>query len=677
MLSDLNKLEQKLTSKITSSEKMFDTFSSVTQHKINMCQNKINELSSIQIFDELKEQIKNQISKFSLKFDDSYKRNEMRLSRMEKDLINFGFKYDKLFINNFDCPDLIGEGCQFNSIKTFFKYLFTKTKELNGSKNNSSSEIKAFKEMYKENLDQFFNKITTELVKNKQEMHDLCLRETHLIKNKCNDKIKCIEDKVEFIRMENGKYSFDIIKNTENLQERLNEEAKKFCEVNQNLIKYLNTLKKDQKKNTLSKKKTVSTEMLANELLPSLKKLQESINFKCDLSEKKNIKKIEHNVIGEINFEIKNDKSKEVSTNSIHNSKKSLNTNFSIENIKHEIINSNNIKDKNLDKAEKKIIDDKSNIDRQNKNNTSLFYNKKGRNATKIGTKTIFLRQKLSPSNTTENEFWNKNNINIFRQKIITTNDIEDNKEILNSDTKNNIIKSENILTSNSRKDRYTEASTNTTVNNINFHKSADNLTKLVGVNGRSDKKISLNKMTQKAVNFRTNTEEDEYNIPRLILADEKQNKSRKSSILGIRQISENLQSIEESINKINITIDSFFQNSDEKFHKLSKEISYLHNEYKKLKISIEEIKLTKNNINFNGILGKKLHNKTLTTFSDICFPLKQYSQSKIPDNKRCINLEKKLLNSIEFDNSSSKREEKFMSIFNRIEPYLIKKFKK
>ena len=681
MLEDLNKLEQKLTSKISSSEKILDTFSTVTQHKLNMCQNKLNEISSIQNFDELKEQINNQISKFNLKFDDSHMRNELRISRMEKDLINFSFKYDKLFISNFFCPDLIGEGCEFNSLKAFFKYMYNKINDLIGCKNNTSSEWKTFKKTYKEDSDQFFNKINSQLEKNKLELKDLCLKEANLVENKCNDRIKCIEDKVEFIRMENGKYSFNIINNTEKLQDQLNEESKKFCEVNQNLIKFFNAQKKDLKKNTtITRRKSVASETLTNELLPALKNLQENLNFKRNAYEKKNANK--NNIIEEINFEIKNDQNKKFQTASLHNSKKSLNDNFSIENINYEITNNNN-KEKTIDKTEKKTIEDNSNVEKQIKNNnSSLFYNKKEKSTIKARAKIIFSKKKSSSSNTTENELSNKKqNINLFKQKNLNNKAINDNNRNLNNDIMNdsrNIIKSENIELNNSRKDKCIETNSNKTENNNILYKSVENLTKPIGENEKTEENIKRTKTTQKAINIKTNIEE-EYNIPRLILSEEKQNKSKKTPILSIEQniTSENLQPIQEYFNKINKTINSFHQSSNEKFQKLSKEISYIHNEYKKIKFYIERTTFKPNSITFNDIFGKKEHNKTLTTFSEICFPPKQFSKSRVPYNKKCINLERRIKNILECDNSSNKKEENLITVLNRIEPYLIKKFKK
>ena len=192
--------------------------------------------SSKHIIDKLEKQGK--------KIEDSIINNNIKIQKIEKDLANSCYKYDKLYLKNMSMQGLIGDGCPFPTMKTFFVYVDKKIKELFGISNkiiNDFNSIKLYLDKTLESFENHIEKKANELDKyNEEKLKNL--------EKKLDDKKKYLEDRFEYIRVENSNYIFNIIKNQELINEKLKLEIKKYSVINETLIEFYKSKKKKKKK---------------------------------------------------------------------------------------------------------------------------------------------------------------------------------------------------------------------------------------------------------------------------------------------------------------------------------------------------------------------------------------------------------------------------------------------
>jgi hypothetical protein len=142
-------------------------------------------------------------------------------------------------------PGLIGDGCPYPTMKSFFMYLDRKLKELMKNSDKTFSDFNSLKIYLEKAIESFVIQIEKKedlLDKNNEEK----LKE---YEKKINEKKKYLEDRFEHIRVENSKYIYNIIKNQEIINDKLKLEIKKYSLINEALIQYYNKQNKSLNNN--------------------------------------------------------------------------------------------------------------------------------------------------------------------------------------------------------------------------------------------------------------------------------------------------------------------------------------------------------------------------------------------------------------------------------------------
>ena len=155
--------------------------------------------------------------------------NNTKISNFERDLSNACFKYDKIFLNNISSPGLIGDGCPYPTMRSFLEYCNNKIKEFMNSKDKFGIDFKKYHDWVQSSLDKF----REEMNKYKEENENNLKKEIKQYDKRSHDKMNAVEDKLSFIRVENGRYNFKLNKKWEELEEKL----QNFHYMNDNLIK--------------------------------------------------------------------------------------------------------------------------------------------------------------------------------------------------------------------------------------------------------------------------------------------------------------------------------------------------------------------------------------------------------------------------------------------------------
>ena len=175
------------------------------------------------------------ISKFELfvnKTNDQIITHEIRLNNLSSDFIKSTQKYDKIYLDNLELPGYIGKFAKFKNCQAFFENIIKEIDKMNQYKEKNNMDLKS----YKEKLDGIIKSFHL-LVKNNHEaetkyikqLNDKCYKE-------CKDMNDLLNNRVCDLRIENAKYSMDLLKKNE----EMNKEWNKILDIKSNLLNLVN-----------------------------------------------------------------------------------------------------------------------------------------------------------------------------------------------------------------------------------------------------------------------------------------------------------------------------------------------------------------------------------------------------------------------------------------------------
>ncbi len=252
LISENNKkIEEKIEiykSEITKQEKEYDAITK----RINSQYSEILS-SQAQIntkFDELKG-----YNAFVAKTTDQITTHEIRISTIKMDLNKAIEKYDKIYLENFVVPGVIGNYCKYKNCKDFIEDTLNQFSKLNSFKERNILDLKSYKEKLEGIIKTFHIMIDNSAKANMQYSNEIGAK----TERNCKDMIEIVNEKMMELRLENTKYaielkekSLDLSKDWEKIlkiKEEINELFKKEVEnykiICNNNINSLNEFKKD------------------------------------------------------------------------------------------------------------------------------------------------------------------------------------------------------------------------------------------------------------------------------------------------------------------------------------------------------------------------------------------------------------------------------------------------
>ena len=738
VLGDIKQLELQLNEKISKLSKEFQNSNLINENKFSVYQQKIDEISLKSDTSDFQMNIKDKIDKNIKKIDDVIINNNVKIQKLEKDLANSCYKYDNIYLKNMSSPGLIGDGCPYPTMKSFFIFLEKKMKELVATKDKTLSEFQTLK-IY---LDKGIEKIEKRIVKNEEEIDKNIIERLNEYNKYVNEKTKKLEDRFEYIRTENSKHIFNVIKNQEIINEKLKLELKKYSLINETLItfykkqndiaisnenenKYKNLLN-SKSKNKMPKKVALNI----NELLPALQKIEDSYNLNTNLFKKNDIKEL---TIEDNHFEIKKPRKKDISMTTIKKDNSNLflrrSSIFTYNNKKLLKPYSNLYKEDNL-----LTIKNSNNINNINNMNKTIGHHKfqteekaSQKNAQKrpyiINLKNTQSEKnfdKLKDSTNLITSIERKESINKKIQKekkkkeirdnfIMTFNQVKDNiseiedekdqkeKVIKDKEKKREIIKGEIIPVLNLNNNKNLHLNSNK-MNIINQEKYIDNKTakKKENINvplKKIEKNIEKENENQKENNEKLKKNININNINNTINTNNTTNTINTNNTIN-NSLKDDYKFIEMKIDeKLNKYISKNNEYINGKFELIKKYILFLFKELNKL---IKEREKHKNRTNLilkpNNSLGGNINLRNIKIYSDTIIPITKKSYERSVKNTDKSNNKssnenetiKKLINNRvirsqnRYDihkNDSNDMMDNYCFLLNKIEPFLIKKF--
>ena len=693
VLQDIKKLDIKFTEQLGQLIKSFQNDKLITDQKFVIINDKISSiLSSLEANIEY-QKLKTEIDNFKKHINQEQLTNSNKIYSLEKDLSEISFKYDNLFSSVLGAPGLIGKGCKYSDMKSFYELTDKKIVELLNFKEKKNMDF----EKYKNKLESLIGQFKLQINNSQNKYFSFCNEKILETKNKIDDQFNFIDEKINNMRMDNGKYSFDLIQKSEELSNKiktlnnitnevdnkLKEEMDKYIKQNHELLKIFESQREEFKiikvrftelseyikdirfaKNIKNYAKgNNNKEFKSSEFWKKSKLLSKKLNFdKPQKIEEEDLTKYLNNYKNEDNNNIIND------NNSINNND-----------------NINKKENNKKDKEKKGNYNIKININDSNSNtnnNTNINFNSTFNNNLNI-TK----NNNIINNNYTINSSVKANNYNSFKSvnKSRNLNNLynEGIKNGNNSNKNNIYLKTEDSLhqTINQKKHRNLFIRTQSqfcfnnqnikpelklkiqkTQNNFYNKKNIENI-KVNNNNPKSSRGQSYNVIRKYKKIF---DKEEKLDYQELLKALENNDindiNNNTIHIEAYKYLNNNILNIEEKINRLN-NMTKF------NFEKL----------YKKLQIYLD---LT------NTLLMKIKIDKMKSMSKNLNSPVKLYTASEInipPLNSKNNNKDlternkikpKNLENSTLFNIKDKHKTISSSKILSVIEPYLIKKFK-
>ena len=680
ILKDIKELEKKVNEKLSTVSKNFENTALIIEQKYENANVRMEEILKKLEEEKIMEKINDRLDKFNSKIEETITVSNTKIASFQKDLSNACFKYDKIFLNNISSPGLIGDGCPYQTMRSFLEYVNSKIKELISSKEKSVLDFKKYEEWINKSLDKF----KEEIIDNKNEIKQYLIKEIKQYDKRSIEKMNIVEDKLSFIRIENGRYNYNLNKKWEELNEKL----QLFYTMNENLVNIYNNSRKEYiqiktKFNDLSdyfkemkySNKITSTKALFDELSKKIKvksEKHEKINSETsskynnilpsidDIPSIKLNKKNNNNSVQNFNIEIKETHSKllKKKTFQIDNFGTTLNLkqNFYKNNLKtyksnlNIIYDNNNInKTNNVKNPFERKLTDNINFSRINiKSYYNNYINEK-----KNESPSLLLKKDKSIK---ENSFKNIDNIEEQNKENSSFNTISNNNETKEKEKDNLENKNNNKNTNNNNNNNNNNENDIIKDIEINSSISKNNITviepKITNIeNNNNNNNSNLNKNN-------SNSNLNKNNSNKIIDDDDNNNINYSNIVTKIN--------LDEELNKVNQKFDHIYDKINYKILEITQQINILINQINKIVFRKDEnIKKIKE-IDF--FVERKNKNIFLNN-SGICLPYSTNKSTeenyKTPNNNEKENSFNTF--NIKNKNKNSRNIDKHKLIFNNM----------
>ena len=218
ILKDMAAMDKKFSDKITQLTNALQNNKLITDQKFEMSnENYSSLLEKIESNEDISN-IKTQFSLFKEQINQSQLINTNKIFTIEKDLKEACYKYDNYFKNNIFTPGLIGNGAKYKDLKAFREFIDKKISDLVIYKDKNTIEFKKYREKTDNSIESFKSKNE----KSEKIYFEFCNDKIIEAKKELMDKFKLLEESLNNIKIENGQYSFDLLKKSEDLQNKIN-----------------------------------------------------------------------------------------------------------------------------------------------------------------------------------------------------------------------------------------------------------------------------------------------------------------------------------------------------------------------------------------------------------------------------------------------------------------------
>ena len=249
LLGDIKNVEQRMNEKLKTLTQSLEDQKAVLEKKINILEKAYNSLIQRSELREdssdlIKEkEIMKQISQVNKKVEENSVRLELKINGLEENLKETIYRYDRSIAENFIIPGLIGSKAPFHNLRELIETTYKKSVESLKSKQQQGIDLKK----YKEKLDSLLNNNKTELLNLEVKINSNITSKIENFDQRFKKGFSVIEDRINTMRLDNGKYTFNLNGKYEEVKDNCNkniEELKnKFNELSKEFPNYRSTFK--------------------------------------------------------------------------------------------------------------------------------------------------------------------------------------------------------------------------------------------------------------------------------------------------------------------------------------------------------------------------------------------------------------------------------------------------
>ena len=681
--AELNKFKDNILSLLKERDKFFlDKLSEykTSTDKIKFDFNSENKLSNSKFSKIIDTQAKmtsrlDQLSdyeNFVTKTNDKLVSHDIRLTNIRNDFSLATQKYDKIYLDNLELPGYIGRCAKYKNCQSFFLDVIKDLAKLNIYREKNIIDLK----MYKDKLETIISSMNSILDNNNQSQMKYINDMKEKILNDCKSMFETVTDSMKDIRVENSKYTVDLISTSMNLSKKW----EKLEKIKEELLEKFNY---DVNKYQMLTDDTIkSFEEFKNEYGVIRRKFMELAEFIKDIRFRKNI-----------GGNVKKKEVKQMVKKMLKKRKS-----FEGENVQllSDITNIENIDYKkyyNIESNDEGEINNSSNIIYTNNNRSKSL---KPKNKKNFNNNNNNIKEKEKEKEKLNEKINQKNNSN----KLV--------KEIKQKKEMNQSVEDTHIPRINMN-----NSSLNKNNNTIDKEKDKNKSSRSVNIN----MKLNISNINNKKNNLNNKINSDEKNIKNNLIIDSKnlkdeenleEKKDKEMNKINKNKDSNIIKLVKNNTNN-NIELRNILDDNNKYIEKKENvTISYSHRDKPQEKnIEKENSNINNSNINKTNIINYelnpiKLNNDTkrsmiedVSTISDV----KNTSSSVNKDNKFSSeksvsfisdsngnNINKFIINDIhleqndkiikelasELEQSTAKKdkfEQKFKTAFNNIEP--------
>ena len=216
ILKSMKVIENKLTQKISlQTTEMNDTLTSYNKNFEHVYQ-KIKDLAELITTDNAALDKIAALLTFKASTIENLTAFDVKQNRIDIDLQNAIFKYDKIILEHILYPSIIGNNCKFRTMHDFVDYCLNQISHFNSFKDKQILDLKSYKTKLETVIKSFQTQIES-ITKTYSQLTDKKINESEL---KMKSLLKVYDDRLEDIRIENGTYAIQL----KNLCESLTKE---------------------------------------------------------------------------------------------------------------------------------------------------------------------------------------------------------------------------------------------------------------------------------------------------------------------------------------------------------------------------------------------------------------------------------------------------------------------
>ena len=241
ILKDLKKMESKFNDKVTQINNAIGEQKLKTETKIQDFISRLDLLTNQIQEKRASEDPLNIIQPIKEKMEESISKLETKTFLLQKDIDNACFRYDKIIYNNLNVPGIIGSSCPYETLRPFIEFVNKKMTELLKAKDKQILDLKK----YKEKLETIISNNNKQLDTSQKQINEYFKNGLKQCDTNCVERINVVEKRIEALRIENGEFSYNLKKRSEelkiewdkldmvdkNLNKRYTEEVAKFDEI--------------------------------------------------------------------------------------------------------------------------------------------------------------------------------------------------------------------------------------------------------------------------------------------------------------------------------------------------------------------------------------------------------------------------------------------------------------